>query len=295
MLVVTVEPLTAQSPPRRLAPVIVVDADGDTVRLPRAARRVVSLVPSVTEFLVAIGARSQLVGRTRFDTATALRAVPSVGGGIDPDLERLTSLRPDLVVSDAARTSPLRTTLATLGIPVLSVRTGDTTAAFVTLGRLGAVVGRPTAAAAVATRLRGDFAALAALPSPPVRPRALFVVWLRPPMGAGPRAFVTQLLSLAGADGVLDDVVSDWPRFSLEALRQRDPDVVVLPVGEPGGPTRAALEREPGWRGLPAVRRGRVLEVPADLVARPGPRMGEAARLLRARLAALPASNAPAP
>jgi iron complex transport system substrate-binding protein len=109
-----------------------------------------------------------------------------------------------------------------------------------------------------------------------------------PPRVAGPQTFIAQALSVAGADPAFPELAENWPTVSLEAVVERDPDVVVLPVGE-GLAGRAELAGRPGWRDLPAGRAGRIVEVEADLLARPGPALGRAARALRDGLANLEA------
>ena len=109
-----------------------------------------------------------------------------------------------------------------------------------------------------------------------------------PPRTAGAETFIGQALSIAGTDPAIPDLPGDWPTVSLEAVVARDPDVVVLPIGA-DLPDRAAIAGERGWRDLPAIREGRVVEIEADLLARPGPGLGLAARALRDALSTIPA------
>ena len=280
---------TAAAPAARAAngPVLAVDDDGDTVRLPRPAERVIGLVPSVTDIALAFGAGDRLVGRTRYDVRPEVAHLPSVGGGLDPSLEAVVGLRPDLVVTwqdDEADATIGR--IAAAGIPTFALRSADTTHAFSSLERLGHLLGRDSAAAATVAAIRADFDQVRRSVAGRERPRVFYAVGTSPPMTAGPQTFVGQLLGLAGAVSVFDDVEQPWPQVSLEELVRRQPDAIVLPVGGAGdGEARAeALRTMPGWRELRAVREGRILVVPADLMNRPGPDMGRAARLLRDRL-----------
>ncbi len=265
-------------------PVVAVDDDGDTVRLAHPARRVIGLVPSATDIALAYGVGDRLVGRTRYDVRPEVAHLPSVGGGLDPSVEAVVGLRPDLVVTwqDDA-TDPTIGRIAAAGIPTFSLRSDDTTHAFAALERLGRLLGRDSAAAATAAAIRRDFADVRRSVAGRERPRVFYAVGTAPPMTAGPGTFVGQLLGLAGAVSVFDDVRQPWPQVSIEELVRRQPDAIVLPVGGSGdGEARAeALARMPGWRDLRAVREGRILVVPANLMNRPGPDMGRAARLLR--------------
>lgn len=265
------------------AAVAAVDDDGDTVRLARPARRVIGLVPSVTDVALALGAGDRLVGRTRYDVRPEVAGLPSVGGGLDPSVEAIVGLRPDLVVTwqdDEADATIGR--IAAAGIPTFALRTEDTTGAFAALARLGHLLGRDSAAAATAAAIRRDFAQVRASVAGRARPRVFYAVGTAPPMTAGPQTFVGQLLGLAGGTSVFDDVRQPWPQVSIEEIVRRDPDAIVLPVfGDDGAARAAALRTLPGWRELRAVREGRVLVVPVELMNRPGPGMGRAARLLR--------------
>lgn len=261
--------------------VSLVDDAGRAVTLPRPAGRVVSLIPSATETLFALGAGAQVVGRTDFDKGPAVAHLPSVGGGLDPSLESLVALRPDVVIGWAEEKSPkIRERLAELGIPLFTIQTTDTTDLFRTVGNLGRLTGHTRAADSLSASLRGELNAVRASVAGLPRPSVFYIVWYDPPMTAGPRTFVSQIVEVAGGRTVFPDVQGDWPTISVEELVRRQPDVVVLPVGEMKGRLEE-LRGMPGWSELRALREGRVAQLPADLLNRPGPHLGEAARALR--------------
>ncbi|HUF90697.1 MAG TPA: helical backbone metal receptor [Gemmatimonadota bacterium] len=267
--------------------VAVVDDAGREIRLDRPARRVVSLVPSVTETIVALGGIERLVARTRYDLDPELAHLPSLGGGLDPSLEAIVDLAPDLVVAWNARDDRiLAPRLRDAGIPVYAAAIEDTTAIFSTFDRIGRLLGVPARSDSLAAALRDTLRAVAGDVPAGERPRAIYLIVGDPPRVAGARTFIGQALALAGADPAFPDLAEPWPTVSLEAVVARDPDVVVLPVGG-GLAGREELERRPGWRDLPAVRAGRIVEIEADLLARPGPALGRAARALRRGIAAL--------
>jgi iron complex transport system substrate-binding protein len=263
--------------------VTVTDDAGRAVRLPRPARRVVSLVPSATGMLLAIGAGGRLVGRTDFDRGPGVDALPSVGGGIDPSLEAMLALRPELVLSwERSGDARLRTQIEELGIPVFSVEVNDTADVFRTVRSLGTLTGHARGADSVAAALRRELAEVRASVAGRPEPTVFFLVWNDPPMTAGPGTFISQLLGVAGGRNVFADMREDWPGVSLEEIVRRQPDYLVLPQGEKGGAHDLELLRAaPGWRELRAMREGRVVTLPADLMNRPGPELGEAARRLR--------------
>ena len=262
--------------------VAVVDDAGRTVLLPHPARRIVSLIPSANETLLALGAGDRVVGRTNHDRGPAMATLPSVGGGLDPSLEALVALRPDLVIVwDGKRSEELRPQLERIGIPVFALAADDTADVFRSIGQIGVLTGRNRAADSLAAEIRGKLRSVRNSVAGRPTPSVFYVVWDDPPMTAGPNTFIGQLVELAGGRTIFPDVPVNWPSVSLEEIVRRQPDVILLPQGE--NPTRSleTLRATPGWRELKAVREGRVARVPADLVNRPGPHIGEAARVLR--------------
>ncbi|HET7463346.1 MAG TPA: cobalamin-binding protein [Longimicrobium sp.] len=262
--------------------VSVVDDAGRTVTLPHPARRIVALVPAVTETVIALGAAERLVGRTDYDKGAAVERLPSVGGGLDPSIEKLVSLHPDVVLGwETSGRTELRDRLTALGIPVFSVKTEDTTDVFRSLRNLGRLTARERAADSVAASIRGELDAVRASVAGAARPSVFFVVWNDPPMTAGPRTFVSHVIEVAGGRNAFADQRALWPNVSLEEIVRRQPDFVVVPVGEQGTVRLEALKTAVGWRELRAVREGRIVTVPAQVVNQPGPHLARAARAMR--------------
>jgi iron complex transport system substrate-binding protein len=262
----------------------VTDDAGRAVHLDAPARRIVSLVPSVTETVVALGAAKRLIARTDYDHGAAVDHLPSLGGGLDPSPEALVALDPDLVVGwSSARDGRLRGLLETAGIPFYAAAIEDTTDVFRTFDRIGRLVGAHGAAEGLAGAVRDSLAAVAAERPPGPRPTVLFTILGVPPRTAGPDTFIAQLIEIAGGRTAFPELDERWPEVSLEAVVARQPDVLVVPV-VPGGRPLAMLADRAGWRDLEAVRRGRVVGVDADLFTRPGPRLPQAARALQRAL-----------
>ena len=262
--------------------------------------RIVSLVPAATETLVALGAGDRLVARTRYDEQAELASLPSVGGGIDPSLEFLAELTPDLVVAWPAAGSgaSLGNRLDALGLAWYGARV-QTMEDFRRLTRnLGRLTGAPDRADSLVAAVEDDLAAARATWAGRSPVEAAYVVQRDPPMTAGPGTFLDSVLAAGGVSNVFADMNGPWPMVSLEEVVWRDPDYVILPVaglgrarkGQLPAPSaiaarsaeRAAerLAASPGWQAVPAVEAGRIATVDASLFGRPGPRMGEAARLL---------------
>jgi len=263
--------------------IVVVDDHGDTARLATPARRVISLIPSIVETIIALGGAEQIVGRTRYDVAPEVAQRPSIGGGIDPSIDAIVALRPDLVINwDRAQWRKPTEQLAGLGIPTFSMHAQDTADVYRSIAQLGHLLGRDSAANALSRRVRSELAAIRESTRALPRPRVFYVVFNDPPMTTGPHTFIAQLIEIAGGHSIFDDARQDWPTVSLEEILKRDPDLIVLPYGERGTATLDRLRHDAGWRDLRPVRAGRVVTISSNLVNRPGPRIAEAARALRA-------------
>lgn len=274
---------TASAQGSRATAIEVTDEDGRVVRLDAPARRVISLIPSATETLIALGATDRIVGRTRYDVAPEIAAIPSVGGTSDPSIETIVGLRPDLVIDwDADKRQVTRAKLVALGVRVFTIRAQDTSDVFRGITNLARLTGRDSAGTVLATSIRAEFddvrRSVAGLKTPSV----FYVVFNDPPMTAGPATFIGELIGLAGGRSIFADAQQLWPNVSMEEIVRRQPDVLVVPVGEFKTNTLEQLRARPGWRDLNAVRDGRVVTVPADLLSRPSASIGKAARVLRA-------------
>lgn len=252
-------------------------AAGVTSDLPR----IVSLVPSATELVVALGAEHALVARTDFDRQEALADLPSVGGGLDPNLEALVGVGAEVVVLAATRDAPaLEVRIEELGIRVVSVQIETIDDLYASLTSLGHLLARESAADSLIASIRDGLdevrRRVAGRPPVPV----LYVVWSDPPMTTGPGTFVDEIIRVAGGRNVFEDAPLQWPTVGFESIVERNPAVVLWPRGDGAGSEVDALPALPGWRDVEAVRLGRIELVDADTFNRPGPRVVEAARRL---------------
>jgi iron complex transport system substrate-binding protein len=262
---------------QRAGPLTVTDDAGRTVALAGPARRIVSLAPSSTELLFALGAGDRVVGRTswcRYPPEAA--RVPAVGDGLNPNIEAVAARTPDLVVLyRSALNATAAEQLARLGIPAVILaqdRLEDVARDARALGRL---VDREAAGDSLAAELER----LAAAPAPPPIARLAFVVWDNPPTVIGAGSFLDQLARLAGGVNVFADIVTPSAVVSLETLVARDPDViVVIREDSTGAAPSFAARRE--WQAVRAVRQRRLVSAPAELFGQPSPRAAEAVTTL---------------
>ncbi len=272
----------------RPGPIAVRDDAGRQVTLAQPALRVVSLAPSSTELLFALGAGDRVIGRTtwcRFPPEA--EAVPVVGDGLNPNIEAIAARRPDLVV---LYRSPLNETAAAqldrLGIAAVVVKQDR----LEDIARAARMLGRLTDRAATGDSIARGLEVLAtAQPRPPSsapgRPRLAFVVWHDPPVVIGRGSFLDQLVTLAGGTNVFHDIEAASPAVAIETIAARDPDYVVFVQDDSLTP---AWITRPEWRAVRAVRDGRLLSLPEGLFGRPSPRASAAVADLARRLREAP-------
>jgi ABC-type Fe3+-hydroxamate transport system substrate-binding protein len=255
----------------------IADDTGDTASVELPARRIVSLNPAATELLFAIGAGSAVVGRTAWcDYPPEATAVPSMGDGINPNLEAVVARKPDLVLlytsgqnADAARR------LEGLGIPALRFRT-DSLSDVPRLARVfGRLTGREVSGDSLADAFEAGLVAATA-PAPARRPTVFLLVWDQPPMTVGRGSFLTELIERAGGENLFADIGGSSGPVSIEAVASRNPDVILLLGSE-----LPAFSERPEWQVVRAVREQRFVRAEGSEFSRPSPRAPEAIRRLR--------------
>lgn len=243
------------------------------------ARRIVSLAPSSTELLFALGVGDRLVGRTTWCLyPPEARRVPSVGDGLNPNIEAVVARQPDLVVLYRSQlTDAAAVQLGRLGIQAVVLaqdRLEDVAHAARVLGPL---IGRKAAGDSIAA---GMEALLSGAPPAPIA-RVAFVVWDNPPIVIGGGSYLDQLATLAGGANVFHDLGGASATVSIETIVARDPDVILVLSDSSALP---AFSQRREWRAIRAVRERRFVVLPADLFGRPSPTARAAVAALRRAL-----------
>lgn len=251
-----------------------------------AGPSVVSLVPAATEMLFAVGAGPQVIGVSSFDERPAeVQALPKLGALLDPDLERILALAPDLVVTYGSQEA-LEQQLAQAGIQTLTFRHGGIGDTLATLEELATRTGHAERGRTTANVMRAKLNAVRMRVEGRPRPRALLVFGrepgtLRQVWVSGGTGFLHDLLDVAGADNVFADTDRENVQATTEVLLARAPDIIVELRGEASaGGDADALRAWQALASIPAVRDGRVLRISGDDFVIPGPRLVEAAEQL---------------
>jgi iron complex transport system substrate-binding protein len=252
-----------------------VDEAGRTVRIPQPVQRIVSLAPSLTETIYALGLEDRLVGDTDYcDYPPDAQKKAKVGGAINPSLEQIVALRPDLVlVTKSLNLIETVHALDNLGVSSYGTDPHTVEEIISSTERLADVLGVPEAGTTLGAELQRHLADLQQhLNGLPAR-RVLFIVWSDPLISVGKGTFIADALRLAGATSIVDSL-QDWPHMSLEEVVRLQPDFLVFAAAhsDSGQNDFDVLAERPGWRGLEAVRNRRFAVI-SDAVNRPAPRI----------------------
>jgi len=251
------------------------DETGRKVLVRQPVRRIVSLAPSLTETVFALDAGNHLVGDTDYcDYPLEALAKPKVGGAINPNIEQIVALHPDIVL--ATKGLNRRETvvaLEQLGIPTYVTDPHTVDDVIASTSRLAEVIGAHDAGVALAADLRARLADLKRRLNGVPPKRVLFVVWAEPLISVGRDTFIADALRWAGAESVVESS-RDWPQISLEEAFRLQPEVLVFASSHSESVARNldALAELPGWRGLEAARNRRFAVI-SDAVNRPAPRL----------------------
>jgi iron complex transport system substrate-binding protein len=252
----------------------VVDDAGRTVVIPAKIERFVSLAPNLTEIAYAVGAGDRLVGNTTFcNYPEAAKNVAKVGDTLQPSIERILALRPQLVlVSTASQLEAFTRQLNENQIAVYVTDPRDLEGVFRSIVAVGDLLNVPVPASELVKQLRArsESAERAVAGLAPVS--TFFQLSGQPLYTAGKSSFVTNLIERAGGRSVTADVKEAWPRLSDEAaLASRPEAVIMVSAGAMGGTANTNVAA--ALKNSPAVRNGRVYVIDGDLLTRPGPRL----------------------
>lgn len=251
----------------------VLDEAGRRVRVPVHLERVITLAPNLTEIVYAVGAGPRLVGNTTYcDYPPEARQVAKVGDTLNPNIEQIIALRPQLIlVSTASQLEAFARQLDERGIAVYITDPRDVEGVFRTIAAIGALVGEPERAGQLVKELR----ARASHVEEAVRttkPLSVFYQVSREPLyTAGRDSFITDLIRRAGGLSVTAEVEGAWPRYSQESALAARPEAIIMATGT--GMEQGNMEVADALKKSPAALTGRVYGINGDYLSRPGPRL----------------------
>jgi iron complex transport system substrate-binding protein len=264
-------------------PLTITDDAGRQVTIERSPTRIVSIAPSNTEMLFALGLDERIVGVDSYSTyPPEAEQKPQVGSYLEPDLERVVAAEPDLILATEAHLGTVLPELDALGLPTVVIEPTDLDEVFSGMLLVGTIADTSPQAKQVVCELQARVDAVTAAVAGAPRPRVFFE--LSPDLyTAGPGSFVDDLISRAGGDNVAAGAAELWPQLSAEAVVSADPQVILLADHE-AGVTAEQVAARPGWQNVSAVQQGRIVSLDSDLVARPGPRVVDGLEAIAAAL-----------
>lgn len=258
----------------------VVDDRGFRTSMAQAPQRIVSLLPSLTESVCELGYCQRLVGVDRYsDFPASVQNFPQLGGGLDPNIEAIVALKPDVVIMAASSRAGER--LRALGLNVVALEPKTHADVQRVLLKLGQLLESPDADKIWRAIDAGVAAAAQSIP-PSARGTRVYFEVNSGPYGAGESSFIGETLTRLGAKNIIPAKLGPFPKLNPEFIVRANPDLIMV-----GDSSAQAMLQRPGWPAMRAVREQRMCTfAPAqsNVLVRPGPRMAEAARLMAACL-----------
>jgi len=254
----------------------IVDDRGVSVALPAVPQRIVSILPSLTETVCELGHCARLVGVDRYSNFPAsVQKLPQVGGGLDPNVEAIVALRPDVVLM--AKSSRVGERLEALGVKVVALEPKTHADVQRVMLKIGQLLEVPDAQR-IWRAIDAGVSAAAQSIAPNARGARVYFEVNQGPYAASESSFMGETLTRLGARNIVPAALGPFPKLNPEYIVRANPDVIMI-----GQRSADGLQTRPGWQSLRALREQRVCLFPsdeADMLVRPGPRMAEAARLM---------------
>jgi len=253
------------------------DEMGRNVRVPQAPKKIISLAPSITEILFALGLNKEIAGVTDFcDYPEAASKKPRIGGFINPGIEKIVSTRPDLIIGirDGNRMETIHR-LSDLGLPVYIVDPKGFDGVITSLQKIGEIVGRQEDSRKIIAEMMTRKQKIISLTRSLPRPKVFFQIGYFPMITVGKGALANELIRLAGGRSISEDESVEYPPFNFEIVVQKAPEIIILSSMESKRDYSSFIEMWQKWKSIPAVRMNAIHVVDSSIVDRPTPRIVE--------------------
>ncbi len=260
--------------------IVVTDQMGREVTIVGVPERIISLSPSNTEIIFALGLGDRLVGVTEYcNYPPEAQGKDIIGGFSNPSIERIVELEPDLLLVSTIHEEEVPR-LEELGIPVLVVESSTLFELYASISLVAEITGVTIAGEALIASMQKRIQAIeevVAVIAPEDKVRVYYEVYSDPLMSAGQDAFINEIISLAGGVNIFGDVNESYPQISAEVVAERQPQVILYPdYHGTADMVMEAMADRPGWESMPAVIDNRIYTISDDISSRPGPRVVEA-------------------
>ncbi len=271
-------------------PLMIVDGLGNEVTIEKKPEKIVSIAPSQTEILFALGLENRIIAVSDYcDYPVAALEKEKVGSSWTTNTERIIELEPDLVFVYGEGQPEAMEQLAAVGITIVRYMPETVDAIFETISATGKITGEEAAAAKLVKEMEEKRDAIVNKLKDQPKVKVFYQVWDEPLMTAGPGSFIDELIQLAGGENIAADAEGAWPMYSVEALVEKNPEVFLAPahVGENMNLTAEeqvvlidTIKARPGFDQISAVINNRVELLEPNIVSRPGARIIDALELL---------------
>jgi iron complex transport system substrate-binding protein len=259
-------------------PLTFTDDAGRSVTLKAMPKRIVSLSPSNTEIVFALGLGDQLVGDTKYcNYPEAAKTKTQIGGFSDVDIEKVVSVQPDLILAANLHEPKVVPSLEQLNIPVMVLRPGTIEGIFKDINQLGAITGKSSEAKALTTDLQKRVSDLSAKTSniKGAKPRVMYVTWHDPLYSAGDDTITGELIRIAGGENIAKEM-SGYSTMTLETLIERNPQIIIVMSSMGDQVSTDYINSEPRLQATDALKNKKVYTVDSDLFGRTTPRIVDA-------------------
>lgn len=256
---------------------VLVDESGRRVEVPRSAKRIISLAPSITEILFALGVRQEIIGVTNFcDYPEDVTTKPRIGGFVNPDVEKIVSLKPDLVVAiaDGNRWDTIER-LSDLGLPIYTVDPKGFDGVIRTIRNIGEIIGKGEEARTLIRRMMEKREKVVTLTRSLHRPAVFFQVGDAPVITVGKGTLANDLIRLAGGRSISENEPLSYPPYSIETILSKAPEIIIFSAMDNRKNYSDLIRRWQTWKSIPAVKSNSIFVIDSNLVDRPAPRIVE--------------------
>jgi len=253
------------------------DEAGRRVKVPLSAKRIISLAPSTTEILFAIGLRQEIAGVTNFcDYPEDVSTRPRIGGFVNPDVEKIVSLKPDLIIAipDGNRWETIQR-LSDLGFPVYAVDPKGFDGVIRTIRNMGEIIGKKEESRALIRRMVERKEKIVTLTRPLPRPAVFFQVGDAPVITVGKGTLANDLIRLAGGRSISENEPLSYPPYGIETILSKAPEIIIFSSMDNRKNYSDLIRKWQTWKSIPAVKSNSIYVIDSNLVDRPGPRIVE--------------------
>jgi iron complex transport system substrate-binding protein len=256
---------------------LLTDGMGRKVKIPYPAKRIISLAPSITEILFALGLNEEIAAVTNFcDYPEAVLNKPRIGGYINPSIEKIVSLKPDLIIAtrDGNRWETIDR-LSDLGFPVYLIHPKSSNGVMKAIHQIGVMIGKEEESRKILVNMTSKKEGITTRTKSLSKPKVFFQIGYAPIMTVGRETLADDLIRLAGGKSISENELISYPLYSIETILSKAPEIIIISSMDSNKDYMNLVEKWRNWKSIPAVRMNTIHVIDSNLVDRPTPRIVE--------------------